>query len=755
MLMSLYPAVVASPASADPLPECTNGDSYDNSVPSGPSQSGQADCEVPNEHHEETTPPSEGGDAGAMSASSAVTTFTVGARTRSTTLQGTYAAMLHVVDPEVAPGSGSYVSQHISVRSCSGTEFLEAGWIEPGWLDGRQYVYTRNYSNPNSFNIVSGWNNSYAISAGDTLAIEIVKTGSGTSVQWNANLYWNGQWQQIFGLGTNASLGCSENVVEVGSDGSPLPSYPKISSGNGLTNGVMVRTTSTSWSSWNTTIPTTELNSAANGHFTTSWVSKYYNVDFLFNNLQPTVNLSVSPAQGDLTTIFIARPTGSDPEADPLTYEIDWGDDTQTVGSSHEHRYDEPGYYQITAIASDTFGATDYAYQGVTVCAAQGQGCEDVAADLNNATNGALDELHRRIDACSKDPDNLPDPPGPGLVLEGDQTNNQIWGTKDGDIIFGRGGNDVIKGRGGPDIICAGAGNDGVNGGDGADEIAGGEGHDLIIAAAGDDKAWAGISSDAVFGGAGADVLTGGTQENVHDLQDDYVAGGSEDDVVRRGDNDETYESAEEQDPCPVDRHYADVGDYIPKIGVYNPRRLAIRSPDRYCLRIQGTITSTGAAGDGDRVMHVDTSPSSITVRVTDILSDPDSYDAIRLAKGDDVKVELMPRDYPQFIDLLPFGVNTTITVEGLYVEDENHPSGPNEGIELHPAFFIRYKGLVRYGGKKDAGSPWTMHPKGTRVNVPSNPMDFSNKSGANDWRYCWSEGGIPCKDFRGNETFG
>ena len=80
-------------------------------------------------------------------------------------------------------------------------------------------------------------------------------------------------------------------------------------------------------------------------------------------------------------------------------------------------------------------------------------------------------------------------------IIDGDSTDNSIWGTENNDLIYGYTGNDILHG---------GAGNDYIEGGDGNDILYGEDGDDILNGGPGE---------DTLIGGSGSDILTGGDYE--------------------------------------------------------------------------------------------------------------------------------------------------------------------------------------------------------------------------------------------------
>lgn len=97
-----------------------------------------------------------------------------------------------------------------------------------------------------------------------------------------------------------------------------------------------------------------------------------------------------------------------------------------------------------------------------------------------------------------------------GLTGIGNDLDNRIIGSADGDRIFGMGGDDTIQGLNGNDWISGGAGDDDLRGDAGNDTIYGDAGRDIITGGAGNDRIFGGDGNDRITGGDGADVMTGG-----------------------------------------------------------------------------------------------------------------------------------------------------------------------------------------------------------------------------------------------------
>lgn len=84
-------------------------------------------------------------------------------------------------------------------------------------------------------------------------------------------------------------------------------------------------------------------------------------------------------------------------------------------------------------------------------------------------------------------------------IIEGDEGNNFIDGTKVDDVIHAYAGSDWLWGHGGNDTLYGGDGRDSLVGGAGNDAMYGGEGDDWLDAAGG---------NDLLFGGKGLDIVS-------------------------------------------------------------------------------------------------------------------------------------------------------------------------------------------------------------------------------------------------------
>ena len=94
-----------------------------------------------------------------------------------------------------------------------------------------------------------------------------------------------------------------------------------------------------------------------------------------------------------------------------------------------------------------------------------------------------------------------------GVILEG---------TEDQDFLYGNVTNDMLSGLGGDDILNGGAGDDTLLGGSGADQLTGSTGHDLLDG---------GTDADVMIGGSGNDVYVA---DNVSDVVTEQAGQGTD-----------------------------------------------------------------------------------------------------------------------------------------------------------------------------------------------------------------------------------
>lgn len=118
----------------------------------------------------------------------------------------------------------------------------------------------------------------------------------------------------------------------------------------------------------------------------------------------------------------------------------------------------------------------------------------------------------------------------PSVLYGLTQTDNDLYGSRWGDVVSGGDGADALYGRAGDDTLHGDGGQDSLHGHDGDDVLNGGAAGDTITAGAGEDSITGGSGDDHLWGGAwtadgAADTfifdLTGG-QDYIHDFELTY-----------------------------------------------------------------------------------------------------------------------------------------------------------------------------------------------------------------------------------------
>lgn len=111
-------------------------------------------------------------------------------------------------------------------------------------------------------------------------------------------------------------------------------------------------------------------------------------------------------------------------------------------------------------------------------------------------------------------------------TVYGEDGADTIYGGAGNDALNGDGGNDTLRGEGGDDTMTGGTGNDTLYGDDGNDIVRGGDGTDTVAGGAGNDDVRGGAQDDQVYGNDGNDRLEG-------DDGNDTLYGGNGDDLLR------------------------------------------------------------------------------------------------------------------------------------------------------------------------------------------------------------------------------
>ncbi|GAA6178947.1 hypothetical protein NBRC116594_03850 [Shimia sp. NS0008-38b] len=110
-----------------------------------------------------------------------------------------------------------------------------------------------------------------------------------------------------------------------------------------------------------------------------------------------------------------------------------------------------------------------------------------------------------------------------GLLVEGSDGDNVIFGTEGPDILSGEDGDDSIRGRDSSDRLLGGEGNDSLYGQNGDDILVGGDDDDELHGGRADDTLLGSEGNDTLFGGPGNDDLVGADITNRDLTVDDWM----------------------------------------------------------------------------------------------------------------------------------------------------------------------------------------------------------------------------------------
>ena len=119
-------------------------------------------------------------------------------------------------------------------------------------------------------------------------------------------------------------------------------------------------------------------------------------------NSPPSCTLGVNPNSGNAPLDVTATGSCSDPDGDIQKTVIDWGDGTNTSGTSGTHRYTSTGTFTVTLTATDSVGHTGSASQTVSVST----GNRAPTCTLSVNPSGGQAPLPVNASGSCSDPDN-------------------------------------------------------------------------------------------------------------------------------------------------------------------------------------------------------------------------------------------------------------------------------------------------------------------------------------------------------------
>lgn len=277
---------------------------------------------------------------------------------------GIYAA-LTVTNARVPRNSSQYLSQRVLAKSCDRGDWFEIGWVEAGWRDDKQYIYT--HDTPSS-----GWTfyDQYPLTPGQRIYVQVTQVPSNANL-WQVYLWWNGSWHLLRETVNTDWLGCGGELMvdryQTG-QGTWFNTNGAVNFGDGTSSGVMVKNVGTnSWQPWDRSFPT----AVYSGDYYCWDLKTIFNVEWYWgythsNNCAPNTTLSVTPTSGTRVTDFQAKLSGTiDWNGDPMnSFRIDWGDGSSSYPSGTQdvmtHRYASAGSYQVRGYACDDLGSCAY-----------------------------------------------------------------------------------------------------------------------------------------------------------------------------------------------------------------------------------------------------------------------------------------------------------------------------------------------------------------------------------------------------------
>jgi Tol biopolymer transport system component len=145
-------------------------------------------------------------------------------------------------------------------------------------------------------------------------------------------------------------------------------------------------------------------------------------------NAAPNASVSVSPTSGNRSTSFRATAGGTDPDGDPLTYQVLWGDGFQSFGQTPSHSYTGTGTFNVRAVTCDQFSACSNPSNPVAVQVAFSNR-PPVASLTISPSSGGTDTVFNAYMWGSTDPDGdqltYSVDWGDGTVTTGEQSSHQ------------------------------------------------------------------------------------------------------------------------------------------------------------------------------------------------------------------------------------------------------------------------------------------------------------------------------------------
>lgn len=333
-------------AQAGPVEECQSGLNSESSPPppgSGSDESLKCDAPPP----EQSLPPAEDSDLGGFQAAafnpSPTGKFNVGISSTfgATAIAGT----LQVQDPRLRDGTDNYFTQRLRAVGCGTGRYVEVGWAEAAWNGPDQVVYVFDSQS-------SSWKfyPQYVLAPGQQLYVQVIKL---SNEWWSTEIWWNDQWNRLWGANLSASQTCSNEAQAEINTRSVYGqiNFPAVQFGNGDPNyyyGLGLKDAASGVDRvWNTTIPTTQVDNDGSTFYQLNMLNQYFRFRAQ-SNQPPAMNSSVSPRTGTVSTSFCTTISLNDPDGDQTVGEVGyWGDGYSDGGAQACHTYSAPGDYEI------------------------------------------------------------------------------------------------------------------------------------------------------------------------------------------------------------------------------------------------------------------------------------------------------------------------------------------------------------------------------------------------------------------------
>lgn len=257
-------------------------------------------------------------------------------------------------------------------------------------------------------------------------------------------------------------------------------------------------------------------------------LSAFWKIDLLFSSIHRSYNI----ASTRLLNFRVHRPA----EARDLIATKTGGTLTLNATSGNDHFVvlpgndaNDPNRVVVRTLNSDGDILETKGFAGITeIVADGGDGNDTIKIDLRLTQPVTLHG--------GAGNDTLTAGGGPA-TLNGDDGDDELFGTAHADKLYGGAGNDTLHGYAGDDILSGNSGDDTLFGGKGEDNLRGFAGNDTLYGEEGRDILHGHSGTDILHGGRGDDrLLGGGDSDTLYGEEGrDYIQGGTGDDELYGG----------------------------------------------------------------------------------------------------------------------------------------------------------------------------------------------------------------------------